>query len=148
MYHQKNDSEYFKNSKSTLRLLILFLSLALFLFVKAQQTNDFKRCNPPPASPDCKGLPNPPGTGGSACPLSIYDNEIGYGRPWSKYIWESNCLMTYILYFPYSGEPHPACKAGLITCTSQVSGNQVTFTANSTQTGGIGEIGAEATYRK
>jgi hypothetical protein len=85
---------------------------------------------------------------GSACPLSIYDNEIGYGRPWSKYIWESNCLMTYILYFPYSGEPHPACKAGLITCTSQVSGNQVTFTANSTQTGGIGEIGAEATYRK
>jgi hypothetical protein len=49
---------------------------------------------------------------------------------------------------PNSGEPHPACKAGLITFTSQVSGNQVTFTANSTQTGGIGEIGAEATYRK
>jgi hypothetical protein len=49
---------------------------------------------------------------------------------------------------PNSGEPHPACKAGLITCTSQVSGNQVTFTANSTQTGGIGEIVAEATYRK
>ena len=38
---------------------------------------------------------------------------------------------------PNSGEPHPACKAGLITCTSQVSGNQVTFTANSTQTGTI-----------
>jgi hypothetical protein len=35
---------------------------------------------------------------------------------------------------PNSGEPHPACKAGLITCTSQVSRNQVTFTANSTQT--------------
>ena len=38
---------------------------------------------------------------------------------------------------PNSGEPHPACKAGLITRTSQVSGNQVTFTANSTQTGTI-----------
>jgi hypothetical protein len=38
---------------------------------------------------------------------------------------------------PNSGEPHPACKAGLITCTSQVSGNQVTFTANSTQNGTI-----------
>jgi hypothetical protein len=105
-----------KNSKSTLRLLILFLSLALFLFVKAQQTNDFKRCSPPPDQPDCKGLPNPPGTVcyngwvpgektncGSACPLSIYDNEIGYGRPWSKYIWETKCSMTYIPYFPYGG---------------------------------------------
>jgi hypothetical protein len=42
--------------------LISFLFLALFLLVKAQQTNDFKRCNPPPASPDCKGLPNTPVT--------------------------------------------------------------------------------------
>jgi hypothetical protein len=38
---------------------------------------------------------------------------------------------------PNSGEPHPACKASLISCTSHVSGNQVTFTANSTQTGTI-----------
>jgi hypothetical protein len=51
-----------KNSKSTLILLILFLFLASFLLVRAQQANDFKICNPPPASFDCKGLPNPPGT--------------------------------------------------------------------------------------
>jgi len=38
---------------------------------------------------------------------------------------------------PESGETHPACQGGTITCTSQVSGNQVTFTANSTQTGTI-----------
>lgn len=38
---------------------------------------------------------------------------------------------------PKSGETHPACQGGTITCTTQVSGNQVTFTANSTQTGTI-----------
>jgi hypothetical protein len=248
-----------KNSKITkliLNLLISFLFLSLFLLVRiAQQASDYKECNPFGRA-DCTGLSIPvpvcyngwvPGKKtdcGPACPYSIYDNEIGYGRPWSKYTWEEDCLRTYIPYYPYngyfcylaktrqswyslgdkaepgcrncgsrktgylasgqcdpgvsggfykvcckpdgtvgvnnvyagdtvnppfesvctvgqatflssvpqlgiyqppeanttapnSGEPHPACQAGLITCTSQVSGNQVTFTANSTQTGTI-----------
>ena len=240
--------------------MILFLALFLlasFLLVRAQQTSDYKRCDPDPlVSTDCTDL-LPPGTVcyngwvpgkktgcGPACPLSIYDNEIGYGRPWSKYIWTTECRKfidpeespkraycylakksqswyslgdkaepgcpncgsrktgylasgqcdptvsggfykvcckpdgtvgvsnvyagdtvnppyesvctvgqeTFLSSVPQlgiyqppeanttepnSGEPHPACKAGLITCTSQVSGNQVTFTANSTQTGTI-----------
>jgi hypothetical protein len=249
-----------KNSKSTLRLLILFLFLALFLLasfllVRAQQTSDYKRCDPDQSvsAEDCTGLLQPgtvcyngwvPGKKtdcGPACPLGIYDNEIGYGRPWSKYTWivscnkffvsddeaycywaktrqfwyslgdkaepecpncrsrktgylasgqcdpgvsggfykvcckpdgtvgesnffvgdtvnppyESVCTVGQAAFLisvpelgiyqppeanttePNSGDLHPACQAGLITCTYQVSGNQVTFTANSTQTGTI-----------
>jgi hypothetical protein len=244
-----------KNSKIIkliFNLLISFLFLSLFLLVRAQQTSDYKRCDPFGRA-DCTGL-LPPGTVcyngwvpgkktdcGPACPLGIYDNEIGYGRPWSKYTWEEICTKFFVSDYeaycyraktkqswyslgdkaepgcpncgsrktgylasgqcdprvsggfykvcckpdgtvgvnnvyagdtvnppfesvctvgqetflisvpqlgiyqppeanttePKSGEPHPACKAGLITCTSQVSGNQVTFTANSTQTGTI-----------
>jgi hypothetical protein len=29
---------------------------------------------------------------GPACPYSIYDNQFGYGRPWSKYTWTTNCV--------------------------------------------------------
>jgi hypothetical protein len=33
---------------------------------------------------------------GPACPLGIYDNEIGYGRPWSKYTWEERCTKFFV----------------------------------------------------
>jgi len=233
--------------------LISFLFLSLFLLVKiAQQASDYKECSLS-GDADCDGLSMPvsvcynswvPGKKtdcGPACPYSIYDNAFGYGRPWSKYIWTTECRKfidpeespkraycylakksqswyslgdkaepgcpncgsrktgylasgqcdprvsggfykvcckpdgtvgvsnvyagdtvnppyesvctvgqeTFLSSVPQlgiyqppeanttepnSGEPHPACKAGLITCTSQVSGNQVTFTANSTST--------------
>jgi hypothetical protein len=246
-----------KNSKITKLIFILlvsFLFLSLFLLVRiAQQASDYKECSLS-GSADCTGLSEPvpvcyngwvPGKKtdcGPACPYSIYDNQFGYGRPWSKYTWTLDCARftdpaekTAYCYLekisqswyslgdkaepgcpncgsrktgylasgqcdprvsggfykvcckpdgtvgvsnvyagdtvnppyesvctvgqgtflssvpqlgiyqppeanttePNSGEPHPACKAGLITCTSQVSGNQVTFTANSTQTGTI-----------
>ena len=86
----------------------LFLSSLLFLFVKAQQTSDYKRCDPFGVA-DCTGLLNKPGTVcyngwvpgektrcGPACPLGIYDNEIGYGRPWSKYTWEERCTKFFV----------------------------------------------------
>jgi hypothetical protein len=247
-----------KNSKIIksifFNLLISFLFLSLFLLVRiAQQASDYIECSLS-GSVDCTGLSKPvsvcyngwvPGKKtdcGPACPYSIYDNAKGYGRPWSKYTWTTDCgkfidpvektaycylqkisqswyslgdkaepgcpncgsrktgylasgqcdprvsggfykvcckpdgtvgvnnvyagdtvnppfesvctvgQETFLISVPQlgiyqppeanttepnSGEPHPACKAGLITCTSQVSGNQVTFTANSTQTGTI-----------
>jgi hypothetical protein len=50
-----------KNSKITkliFNLLISFLFLSLFLFVKAQQTSDYKECSPS-GQPDCIGLSMP-----------------------------------------------------------------------------------------
>ena len=95
-----------KNSKIIkliFNLLISFLFLSLFLLVRAQQSSDYKECSPSKAA-DCIGLSMPvpvcyngwvPGKKtdcGPACPYSIYDNQFGYGRPWSKYTWTTNCV--------------------------------------------------------
>jgi hypothetical protein len=96
-----------KNSKiikSIFILLVSFLFLSLFLLVRiAQQAGDYKECSLS-GDPECKGLSEPvpvcyngwvPGKKtdcGPACPYSIYDNQFGYGRPWSKYTWTTNCV--------------------------------------------------------
>jgi hypothetical protein len=70
--------------------------------VKAQQTSDYKECNPS-GEANCEGLSMPvpvcyngwvPGEKtdcGLSCPYGIYDNKFGYGRPWSKYTWTTEC---------------------------------------------------------
>jgi hypothetical protein len=43
---------------------------------------------------------------GPACPYSIYDNEIGYGRPWIKYTWTTECVR---IIDPESRPPEAYC---------------------------------------
>jgi hypothetical protein len=162
-----------KNSKIIklifFNLLISFLFLSLFLFVKAQQTSDVKECRRY-GNPDCEGLIPPvtvcyngwvPGKKtdcGPSCPYSIYNNEFGYGRPWSKYTWTTRCVRfidpdepkkaycylekTYQNWYSLGDKAEPGCpncgsrKTGYLAsgqCDPRVSGGFLKFVVNQTE---------------
>ncbi|MDT7859228.1 MAG: hypothetical protein RQ930_04295, partial [Candidatus Aenigmarchaeota archaeon] len=75
---------------------------------------------------------------GKVAPSVLYPAQDGYwpeegwcgGKTWKRIYSDSETEIPV-------GQKHPRCEEGAISCTSQVSGSQVTFTANSTQTGTI-----------
>jgi len=75
---------------------------------------------------------------GKVAPSVAYPFQDGYwpeegwcgGKTWKRIYSDSETNIPV-------GQKHPRCEEGAISCTTQVSGNQVTFTANSTQTGTI-----------